>query len=63
VVKAVVKLAGQKPSGARRVVEHVLKFNQLDGFYLPTYYVKVAAGAKSQMLRVNGLNAAVSLAV
>ncbi len=63
VVKAVAKLAGQKPSGAKRVVEHVLKFNQLDGFYLPTYYVKVAAGAKSQMLRVNGLNGAVSLAV
>jgi len=63
VVKVVGKLAGQKPSDAKRVTHHVLSFKQLDGFYLPTYYVKVTAGAKSQTLRVNGINGAISLVV
>lgn len=63
VVKVVGKLAGQRPSDAKRVTHHVLTFNQLDGFYLPTYYVKVTAGEKSQTLRVNGINGAISLAV
>jgi len=63
VVKVVGKLAGQRPSDAKRVTHHVLTFNQLNGFYLPTYYVKVTAGAKSQTLRVNGIDGAISLAV
>jgi hypothetical protein len=63
VVKTVAKLAAQKPSDAKRVSEHSLTFKRLDGFYIPVYYVKVKAGAKSQTWRVNGLNGAVSLAV
>ena len=63
VVKVVGKLAGQRPSDAKRVAHQVLTFNQLDGFYLPTYYVKVSDGAKSQVLRVNGINGAISLAI
>ncbi|MFW9967659.1 MAG: hypothetical protein ACFFEA_10945, partial [Candidatus Thorarchaeota archaeon] len=63
VVKTVAKLAGQKPSDAKRVIEHSLVFNQLDGFYIPVYYVKVAAGDKTKTLRINGIDGAVSLAV
>ncbi|MHA2302493.1 MAG: hypothetical protein ACXACD_16210, partial [Candidatus Thorarchaeota archaeon] len=63
VVKTVAKLAGGRPSDAKRVIEHSLAFKKLDGFYLPVYYVKVKAGAKTQTLRINGINGAVSLAV
>ncbi|MHA2379028.1 MAG: hypothetical protein ACXADS_07110 [Candidatus Thorarchaeota archaeon] len=63
VVKVVGKLAGQRPSDAKRVANHVLSFKQLDGFYLPTYYIKVTAGGKAQMLRVNAINGAISLDV
>ncbi|MFW9887320.1 MAG: hypothetical protein ACFFER_04015 [Candidatus Thorarchaeota archaeon] len=63
VVKTVAKLAGNRPSDAKRVTEHTLAFNRLDGFYVPVYYVKVKAGEKVQMMRVNGLNGAVSLDV
>ncbi|MHA2140491.1 MAG: hypothetical protein ACXADF_02970 [Candidatus Thorarchaeota archaeon] len=63
VVKTVAKLARQKPSDAKRVIQHSLTFKKLDGFYMPVYYVKVTAGAKTQTLRINGINGAVSLAV
>jgi hypothetical protein len=63
VVKTVAKLAGGRPSDAKRVIEHALNFEKLDGFYIPVYYVKVTAGAKTQTLRINGINGAVSLAV
>ncbi|MFX0056065.1 MAG: hypothetical protein ACFFAD_14150 [Candidatus Hermodarchaeota archaeon] len=61
VVKTVAKLAGSRPSDAKRITEHSLTFNRLDGFYVPVYYVKVKAGEKAQTMRVNGLNGAVSL--
>ena len=63
VVKTVAKLAGQKPSDAKRVIEHSLSFSQLDGFYIPIYYVNVSAGEKTKTLRVNGIDGTVSLAV
>ena len=63
VVKTVAKLARSRPSDAKRVTQHSLEFKRLDGFYIPVYYVKVAAGAKTQTLRINGINGAVSLAV
>jgi hypothetical protein len=63
VIRAVSKAAGGKPSDAKRVVHHTLSFGKLDGFYVPTYYIKVSAGAKSQMVRVNGINRALSLVV
>jgi hypothetical protein len=40
VVKAVSKMAGQKPSGAKRITSHSLQFKKLEGFYVPIYYVK-----------------------
>lgn len=63
VVKTVAKLAGSRPSDAKRVTEHTLAFKRLDGFYVPVYYVKVKADEKAQTMRVNGLNGAVSLDV
>ena len=63
VVKAVSKMAGQKPSGAKRVTTHTLAFKKLEGYYVPIYYVKVSAGAKSQTLKINAVNGSVSVAV
>lgn len=63
VVKAVAKMAGAKPSGAKRITAHSLTFKKLDGYYVPIYYVKVAAGAKTQTLKINAVNGAVSVAV
>jgi hypothetical protein len=63
VIRAVSKAAGGKPSDAKRVVHHTLSFSKLDGFYIPTYYIKISAGAKSQKVRVNGINGALSLVV
>jgi hypothetical protein len=63
VIKAVSKMAGQKPSGAKRVTKHTLSFKKLEGYYVPVYYVKVTAGAQSQTLKVNAVNGAVSVAV
>ena len=63
VVKAVAKMAGAKPSGAKRITTHTLTFKKLEGYYVPVYYVKIAAGAKTQTLKVNAVNGAVSVAV
>ena len=63
VVKAVAKMAGQKPSGAKRITTHTLKFNKIEGYYVPVYYVKITAGAKKQTLKINAVNGAVSVAV
>lgn len=63
VIKAVSKMAGQKPSGAKRVISHSLTFKKLEGYYVPIYYVKVAAGAKTQTLKINAVDGSVSVAV
>jgi len=63
VTKAVVKMAGRKPAEAKRVVSHSLTFKKLEGYYVPTYYVKVAAGSKSRMMRINAVNGNVALKV
>jgi hypothetical protein len=63
VVKGVAKAAGTKPSGAKRITTHTLTFKKLEGYYVPVYYVKVAAGAKAQTLKINAVNGAVSIAV
>ncbi len=63
VVAAVSKMAGQKPSDAKRVATHTLTFKKLEGYYVPVYYVKITAGAKTQTLKINAVNSAVSVAV
>jgi hypothetical protein len=63
VVKAVSKMAGQKPSGAKRITSHTLTFTKLEGYYVPIYYVKVKAGEKEQTLKVNAVDGSVSVAV
>ncbi|MHA2161802.1 MAG: hypothetical protein ACXAEB_03330 [Candidatus Thorarchaeota archaeon] len=63
VIRQVSKFAGRKPSDAKRVVVHNLTFKQLNGFYVPVYYVKVTAGTVSRILIVNGINGAVSLSI
>jgi hypothetical protein len=63
VIKAVSKMAGQKPSGAKRIASHSLAFKKLDGYYVPIYYVKVSAGAKQQTLKINAVDGSVSIAV
>ncbi|MHA2396171.1 MAG: hypothetical protein ACXAC0_05655 [Candidatus Thorarchaeota archaeon] len=63
VIKAVSKMAGQKPSGAKRIASHSLAFKKLEGYYVPIYYVKVSAGAKKQTLRINAVNGSVSVVV
>ena len=63
VIKAVSKMAGQKPSGAKRIASHSLAFKKLEGYYVPIYYVKVKAGAKAQTLKINAVNGSVSIAV
>ncbi|MGD9396532.1 MAG: hypothetical protein PVJ05_08905 [Candidatus Thorarchaeota archaeon] len=63
VIKAVSKMAGQKPSGAKRIASHSLAFKKLYGYYVPVYYVKVRAGPKAQTLKINAINGSVSMAV
>jgi hypothetical protein len=63
VIKAVSKMAGQKPSGAKRIASHSLAFKKLEGYYVPIYYVKVSAGAKEQTLKINAVDGSVSIAV
>jgi len=63
VIKAVSKMAGQKPSGAKRIASHTLEFKKLEGYYVPVYYVKVTAGEKQQTIKINAVNGAVSVAV
>jgi hypothetical protein len=63
VVKAVSKMAGQKPSGAKRVTTHSLSFKKLEGYYVPIYFVKVSAGQQAQTLKINAVNGSVSVVV
>lgn len=63
VVKAVAKIAGSKPSDAKRVVLHELNFKQLIGYYVPVWYIKVSAGQQSKTMKVNALDGAVSVQV
>jgi hypothetical protein len=63
VAKAVTKIASSRPSDAKRVVLHELKFKQLNGYYVPIYYVKVTAGTQSKTVKINGLNGMVSVQV
>jgi hypothetical protein len=63
VVRAVSKMARQKPSGAKRVTSHELSFKKLEGYYIPIYYVKLSAGAQSQILKVNAVDGSVSVKV
>jgi hypothetical protein len=63
VVKAVSKIAGSRPSDAKRVILQELSFKQLNGYYIPVWYVKVSVGAQSKTLKVNGLDRSVSLQV
>ena len=63
VIKVVSKMAGQKPSGAKRIISHTLEFKKLEGYYVPIYYVNVSAGAQKQTLKINAVNGAVSVAV
>lgn len=63
VMKSVMKYAGKKPSGVKKVVEHTLTFKKLDGFYVPVYYVSMTAGEKKQTVKVNAVNGDLSVAV
>ena len=63
VVRAVTKVASAKPSGIKRVVTHTLDFKRLDGFYVPTYYVRVSAGDDSKTLRINAVSGNVAVKV
>jgi len=63
VTQAVIKMAGRKPAEAKRVVSHSLTFKKIEGYYVPTYYVKVAAGSESRMMRINAVNENVALKV
>ncbi|MDF1537812.1 MAG: hypothetical protein P1Q69_02800 [Candidatus Thorarchaeota archaeon] len=63
VLKAITKDASKVPAEAKRVVEHTLDFSQLQGFYVPTFYVKVTHGADSKMMRINAVNRNVALKV
>lgn len=61
VVKAVSKVASQKPSGAKRIVTHSLNFKKLEGYYIPIYYIKASAGEQTKTLKVNAIDGSVSL--
>jgi len=63
VLKAITKDASKVPKDAKRVVEHTLRFKELTGFYVPTFYVKVTHGADSKMMRINAVNRNVALKV
>ncbi|MFW9909034.1 MAG: hypothetical protein ACFFEF_10695 [Candidatus Thorarchaeota archaeon] len=62
-VKAISNDASKVPKDAKRVVEHNLTFSKIDGFYVPTYYVTVTAGAESKVMRINAVNGNVALKV
>ncbi len=61
VVKSVAKIAKSVPKEAKKVVEHTLTFKKLDGFYVPTYYVKVSAGENSRVMRINAVTGNVAI--
>lgn len=63
VASAVAKMAGQKPSDAKRVSSHILTFTKLEGYFIPVYYIPISAGAKTQTIKVNAINNAVSVKV
>ena len=63
VVAAVAKMAGQKPSDAKRVTIHTLSFTKLEGYYIPVYYINLTAGAKTQTLKINAIDGSVAVAV
>lgn len=63
VLKAITKDASKVPRDAKRVVLHTLSFKALQGFYVPTYYVKVTHGADSKLMRINAVNKNVALKV
>ncbi|MFW9849395.1 MAG: hypothetical protein ACFFF4_09650, partial [Candidatus Thorarchaeota archaeon] len=63
VLKFLTKDASRVPKDAKRVVEHSLDFKILQGFYVPTYYVKVTYGEDSKMMRINAVNKNVALKV
>ncbi len=63
VVKAVSSIAASRPSDAKRVVLQELNFKELNGFYVPTYYVKVTSGKKSKTMKINAINGKVSVQV
>jgi hypothetical protein len=61
-LKAYTKNASVRPKTVKRTVQQTLTFKKLEGYYIPTYYVKVASGADSRTLRVNAINGSVALA-
>ncbi len=63
VIKAVEKIAAKTPKEAKRVVEHVLTFKRLEGYYIPTYYVNVSLGEQKRTIRVNAVNKNVALKI
>ena len=63
VIRAVEKMAKKVPKDAKRVVAHELTFKALEGYYVPTYYVNVAAGEQKRTIRINAVNKSVALKV
>ncbi|MHA1638128.1 MAG: hypothetical protein ACTSUB_08960, partial [Candidatus Thorarchaeota archaeon] len=63
VLKAIVKEVGKVSKDIKRVVERSVVFSKFDNLYVPTYYVTVTAGAKSKVMRVNGVTGNVSIKV
>ncbi len=64
VISVLTKAASSSlPKDAKRVVEHTIEFSQLDGFYVPFYYVNVSAGEAAKTLRINAVNGDVLLKV
>jgi hypothetical protein len=61
-LKAYTKNAAGRPSSVKRTSAQRLTFKRLEGVYVPTYYVKVAAGTNSRKMRVNAINGTVALA-
>ncbi|UCE09224.1 MAG: hypothetical protein JSW61_09605 [Candidatus Thorarchaeota archaeon] len=61
-LKVYTKNASVRPKSVKRTTEQTLNFKKLEGHYVPTYYVKVAAGADSRTLRVNAISGTVALA-
>ncbi len=63
ILKGIVKDASKVPKDVKRVVERTLVFSQLNGYYVPTYYVKATSGSKVKILRINAVNGNVALKV
>lgn len=61
VVKGVAKIAAKAPSDAKKIVSHTLTFKTLQGFYMPTYYIKVSAGENSRIMRINAVTGNVAI--